>query len=128
MDKDTSFAVSAVSLILAIWGLIVVLFSRNRWMYVPTGVALQKVSLNYNNECKSSVMTILKDGSTEKMPTATAHGVVQLDALRAVDGSMVCLQVSECQDFNYEALCEPMILVGDMATDICEYLVHNSKH
>lgn len=121
-NANTSVAIMTTGLVCAVAGLYLSVFSNSRMVYSPTGSGITHKALYFSEGDKEDVLNFLKSGGTTAMPRPQEQGSILVDCFYDEKYAMICMQMCEYRDFNYEPYTSPITLKGDSARQMCALL------
>ncbi len=123
-DKNFTSAFYMFGLLGSLYGIYYLASKSRQLTYQPTGSKVAYRQLYFSLDEADQVKDFVS-GKTASLPKASTQGGVRLRAYVAQDGSMATVQVSRYHELTYELQGAPVILTGESAKALAEYIKSN---
>lgn len=115
-ETNAAVGLMTAGVVALIVGIYFALFKNKSWIYEPTGSHVSHSSMYFSAADKERACHFVDTAQTTDMPPFRHQGKLMLDVFSSADDSMVCMQLCEYSNFNYEPVTSPRVVTGEQAS------------
>ena len=122
-NSDYSSGLAIFGAIVFLYGIYLLVTCKSQCIYVPTGSILSHVTYYYDSSALLTLEKFIATGEgADSLPKAKSLGSLMLDIYKTKDDAMMCVQLSQYNDFSYVPTSEPIMMTDSRIQKICDYI------